>query len=163
MAIRTTTYDYEQSSEGGRERHIIIPYARLTDATPTLHDPAEVICALPGSSITGTVITLDAIDSVAVINVADGAVYRHNVRNVATYNAQAEATWQALNIGDMVYYDNSATMPAGVYLSVSPLDNLGVANTPFGHIIALQDQTAADFPVGDTQAGISDAFAIVQL
>ena len=140
---------YEQSSEGGRERHVTIPYARLTDATPTLHDPCEVISAVPGTQITGVSITLDAVQSVAIINVAQGAVYRQNIRNCITYAGNVENAWRAVNIGDPVWYDNSATMVAGGWqLSTSPLDDLGVANTLFGHVVMLQNETAASFPKG---------------
>lgn len=139
---------YEQSSESGRERHVPIPYARLEDATPTLHDAAAVLSAVPGTQITGVSVTLDAVNSVAILNVARGAVYRQNVRNCITYNAGNENAWRALNIGDPVYYDRSNTMPAGYYLSTSPLDRTGAANPLFGWVVLLQNETAASYPKG---------------
>jgi hypothetical protein len=165
MVARTTTYNYEQSSESGRERVIRVPYSRLVDVTPTLHDPAAVTSLLPGAEITGTILTLDATNSVAIINVADGAVYRHNVRNVLTYNpGVAELTWGLINIGDPVYYDSSASMPANCKLSTSPLNTGAAANTRFGHIVMLQDEVDAgtDFPRGSASAGVTDAFAVMQ-
>jgi len=166
MVARTTTYNYEQSSEGGRERMVRIPYARLVDTTPTLHDPAAVTSLLPGAELIGTVITLDATNSIAVLNTADGAVYRHNVRNVLTYNpGVAELTWGLINIGDPVYYDPSASMPATCKLSTSPLNTSGAANPIFGVVVMLQDEAdnGSDFPRGSAIAGVTDAFAVRQI
>jgi hypothetical protein len=156
MVTRITTYDYEQSSESGRERHVLIPYSRQTDTTPTLHDPAQVTGAVVGSCLTGTVVTIDDTDDVAVLNVAKGAVYRHNVRNVITYSGgNAEATYRAINIGDPVYYDSAGTMPAYTKLSTSPLDinvNGTTLNTLFGWVVMMQEETSASFPKGTTTA-----------
>jgi hypothetical protein len=160
--VRVTTYNYEQSSEGGRERHTRIPYARLLDATPTLHDPAAVIGTLPAMRLTGTVITLDAVNNMAIINTSAGAVYRHNIRNVLTYNAAVEATWGAINVGSAVYYDPSVTMPANTSLSTSPLDNTGAANSFFGWVTLLQDEDAADFPKGAALVGSTQECAVLQ-
>jgi hypothetical protein len=151
-------HDYEVSSEGC-VRHWEIPYARLTDATPTPSNPAEVISLLPGTQLTGTILTVDAGLSVAVIDFTPSMVYRFSVRNVLTYAAAVEATWGVMNIGDPVYYDNSATMPAGTYLSTSPLDNLGVANTLFGFIVPTDEVDQALYPkaaagVASTQVSI---------
>lgn len=150
--------DYEVSSEGA-VRHWDVPYARLTDATPTPTNPAELTSVLPGTQLTGTILTIDAARSVAVIDFTPGMVYRFSVRNVLTYAAAVEATWGAMNIGDPVYYDNSATMPVGTYLSASPLDNTGAANTLFGYIVPDDADTDA-FPKGaagvaSTQTGVS--------
>lgn len=142
--------DYEVSSEGA-VRHWEIPYARLTDTTPTPTNAAEVTSVLPGTQLTGTILSVDASRSIAVIDFTNSMVYRHDVRNVLTYSAGAESTFGAINIGDPVYYDNSATMPAGVYLSTSPLDNTGAANTLFGFAVA--DDIASDtFPKGGATA-----------
>lgn len=161
MVTRTTTYDYEVSSESGRERHVRIPYANLEDATPTLHDPAQVD-GIAGLELNGTIIMLDAVDSVVIMNVAEGATYWHNVRNVLTYSQGAEATFGALAIGSRVYYDVSATMPAGCYLSTSPLDNQGNANSPFGWIVLDQDETASDYTKGTALAGSTHVCAVLQ-
>jgi hypothetical protein len=161
--VRITTYNYEQSSEGGRERHVRIPYARQTDQTPTLHDPAEVTGLPLVGRLTGTVVTLDATNSVAIINTSGGAVYRHNVRNVLTYNpGVAELTWGAVNVGDAVYYDPSATMPAFTKLSTSPLDLTGAVNSFFGWVVLLQDETVASYPKGGAIAGDTLECAVLQ-
>jgi len=161
---RTTDYNYEQSSEGGRERHLDIPYSRLTDNAPAMGEPVEVTGLPLGSQITGTVVTLDAGDSVAVINTADGAVYRHNVRTVTTYAGQAESAWRAIALGDMVYYDNSATMPAYAKLSLAPASGIPDANTPFGHVVLMQDEDASDFTKGVAVApGSTELCGVQQL
>lgn len=161
--VRTTTQNYEVSSESSRERDWPFPYARLLDATPALHDPAAVITLLPGVGITGTVLSLDAINSIAVINTAQGAVYWHNVRNVLTYNAGAENTWGAINIGDPIYYDNSATMPANTWLSTSPLNNVGAVNTLFGWAVwAPEKEAAAAFPKGAGGVASTQEVAVYQ-
>jgi len=163
---RLTTYDYEQSSESGRERHILVPYARQTDATPTLHEPVEVIGLLPGTQITGTNITLDATFSTSVVNVADGAVYRHGVRNVTSYaGGPAEAAWAVINVGDPVYYDAEQDTLTGNKLSMSPLRSDGAtANTLFGQVLMQQDEDADDFPKTDgLTPGASVVCAVMQV
>lgn len=151
--------DYQVSSEGA-VRHWEIPYARLTDATPTETNPAEVTSLLAGTALTGTILTIDAGDSIAVIDFTCSMVYNHDVRNVLTYAAAVEATWGPINVGDLVYYDNSATMPAGVYLSTSPLDNTGTANTLFGVVVPAND--ADTFPKGAALVASTNACAVMQ-
>src|SRR5512139_1521053 len=91
--------NYECSSEGC-VRHWEIPYARLTDATPTPSNPAEVTSVLLGTQLTGTILTVDAVNSVAVIDFTCSMVYQFTVRNVLTYGGGVEATWGPINIGD---------------------------------------------------------------
>jgi len=166
MTVRSISQSYEMSSESNRERHVIIPWARLFDATPTLGDPACVTCVLTGQELTGTVVRAGTVtvDAYAELNVADGAIYRHNVRNVLTYDgANNEATWGAINIGDTVYYDPTADAnTAGVCkLSTSPLRGDNATSNPiFGKILMLQDQTASDFPTVATV--LSDVYAVMQ-
>ena len=156
---RTTTYDYQQSSESGRERHILIPYARQTDAIPTLHDPVEAIGLIAGLTVTGTNITLDAVYSTSVVNVADGAVYRHGVRNCTGYGGgPAENAWAVINVGDPVFYDAEQDALTGNKLSMSALTSTGAANTLFGHVLMMQDEVAGDFP---KTAGVTPGAAVV--
>lgn len=165
MTTRTTTYDYEVSSESGRERHVRIPYASLEDATPTLHDPAQVTGATGGLALNGTVITLDATTSDVIMNVADGATYRHNVRNVLTYSSGpvAEATWQPIAIGNRVYYDTEQDTLNGVKLSLAPLQSDGAtANDPFGWIVLDQDEDGDDFGKGTDAVGSTHVCAVLQ-
>jgi hypothetical protein len=160
--VRTTTQNYEVSSESGRERHVRIPYARLLDNTPALHDPAAVTSLLVGVGLTGTVVTLDAVGAIAIINIADGAVYWHNVRNVLTYNIGAENTWGPINVGDPIYYDNSATMPANTWLSTAPANNVAGANVLFGFAGLGRGETAASFPKGGIVASTQECAVIQQ-
>lgn len=154
--------DYEVSSEGA-VRHWEIPYSRLTDTTPTPSNPAEVTSLLPGTQLTGTILSIDAGSSVAVIDFTSSMVYRQTVRNVLTYNAGNEATWGPINIGDVVYYDDSSTMPAGTYLSTSPLDNTGAANTLFGYAVSSDDTDMALFPKGAALVGSTETVAVMQV
>jgi hypothetical protein len=146
--------NYEHSS--GPVFTIAVPYARLTDVTPTPGNPCELTSLLAGTQLCGTIMTVDAGDSIAIVNVAPCFIGNWEVRNVLTYAAAVEATWGAINVGDLVYYDNSATMPAGVYLSTSPLDNLGVANTLFGVIATITSEAAALYPLGGITASTQD-------
>jgi len=154
--------DYEVSSEGA-VRHWPVPYTRLTDTTPTPTNPAELTSLLPGTQLTGTILTIDATNSEAIIDFTCSMVYQQTVRNVLTYSGAVENTWGPINVGDIVYYDNSATMPAGTYLSTSPLDNLGVANTLFGYVVLNQDEVYSDFPVGAALVASTHTLAIMQV
>jgi len=153
--------DYEVSSEGA-VRHWAIPYARLTDTTPTVSLPAEVTSLLPGTQLTGTILSVDAAASMAVIDFTCSMVYKHEVRNVLTYNAGvAELTWGAINVGDPVYYDHSVSMPAGVYLSTSPIGTDTVVNTLFGHVVPWSDADSASYAKGGITASTQEC-AIMQ-
>jgi len=144
--------EYEGSSEGA-VRHWEIPYARLEDATPTPSNPAAVLAVGDDENqICGTILSIDAGDLVAIIDFTASMVYRQPVRNVLTYSGEAENTFGAIDIGHEVYYDRSPTMPAGVYLSTSPLDNLGATTSKFGHVVPLTDADRALYPKGAATA-----------
>lgn len=162
------TYEYEVSSESGRERHIAIPWARMTDTTPTLGQPAEVTSLTAGRRLTGVVVnagtaTAAGGTSEAILNVARGATYYFNVRNVLTYTAGpvAEATWGPINIGDCVYYDAEQDALNGVKLSTAPVQSdASTRNTLFGFVVMNQDEDADDFPKGTDQAGSTQECAV---
>jgi hypothetical protein len=156
---------YEQSSEAGRERMLPVPYSRLTDATPTLHDPVEVTSLVPGTQITGVSVALHAATNTAIVNVARGTVTRQNVRNVLTYNpGVAELTWGPINIGDPVYYDHSVSMVAlGLQLSTSPIGTDTVVNTLYGFVVMLQDETATSFPKGAALVASTQECAVMHI
>ncbi len=164
MVTRDTTAGYEQSSESGRERNLKIPWSRQTDVTPTLHDPVQQTGLLPGAQMTGTSITQNAVYETSIVNVAAGAVYRHNVRTVLTYNGgNAEATWGAINIGDPVYYDLTADANHGVKLSTSPLQgDAATANARFGTIETMQSEDEDDFPKAAGASGNTHLCAVAQ-
>jgi len=149
----TVHNDYEVSSEGA-VRHWEIPYARLCHATPMETNVNQVNGLLPGHELTGMVLTIDAVNSVAVMDFTAGMVYRNDIRNCLTYaggGGGAEATWGLVNIGDPVYYDDSTVMPAGVYLSTSPNNNAAapVANPLYGFVVPANDADMALFlPAG---------------
>ena len=153
--------DYEVSSEGAI-RHWNFPYARLEDATPTPTNPAEVMCITPGLELTGTILTIDATNSEAIIDCTCSMVYQFYVRNVLTYADAAEATWGVINVGDTVYYDSSATMPAGVYLSTSPAAADTTVNPVFGRVVLNQDDVCSDFPTSTATAS-TETLAIMQV
>lgn len=163
-------YQYEVSSESGRERHVAIPWARLTDTTPTLGDPAEVTSVQAGRQLTGTVVNAGAAVAAggtaeAILNVARGATYYHYVRNVLTYSADpvAEATWGAINVGDPVYYDAEQDALNGIKLSTAPTQSDGATrNTLFGFVVLNQDEDADDFPKGTAQEGSTQECAVLQ-
>lgn len=152
--------DYEVSSEGG-VRHWEIPYARLEDATPTISNPAEVL-GTDGFQLTGTILVVDAVLSVATIDFTSSMVYHQPVRTATTYAQAVESAWATLDVGDPVYYDNSATMPVGVYLSLAAANNLGQANSLFGWIVPHSDADAALFPLAAGNAGNTWDVAVMQ-
>ena len=153
--------DYQVSSEGA-VRHWEIPYARLSDVTPTVSNPAKVTCDTAGNELCGTILSVDAGDSVAVIDFTAGMVYWQEVRNVLTYAGAVENTWGPINIGDEIYYDDSATMPAGVYLSTSPLNNVGTANPLFGRAVPRDHTDMALFPKGAALVASTQDVAVMQ-
>jgi len=152
--------DYQVSSEGA-VRHWAIPYARLTDVTPTVSNPAAVTSLLPGTQLTGTILSVDASASMAVIDFTCSMVYKQTVRNVLTYAAAIEDTWGAINIGDPIYYDRSATMPVGTYLSTAPADNAAGANPLFGFVVPWSDDDAGNYPKGGA-TGSTQECAVMQ-
>jgi len=170
----TVHEDYEVSSEGA-VRHWEIPYARLHDATPTPTNAARVTGRVAATQLSGTILTIDATNSVAVIDFTCSAVYMHDVRTVLTYAGGAngaEASWGTLSIGDPVYYDDSTAMPAGVYLSTAPANNTPGAvgpsnNNLFGWIVPAPSTTgfdtdSASYPKAAGVAGNTWRCAIMQ-
>ncbi len=154
----TLNPNYEVSSEGA-VRHWDIPYASLENATPVATEPAQLV-GTDGLQVCGTVLTVNATDSMAVIDFTAGMIYRHNVRTVTTYAMAAESAWATIDIGDVVYYDNSATLPAGTFLSLSALNNLGAANSVFGYVVPADENDT--FPKAAGAAGNTWEQAVMQ-
>lgn len=159
-------YEYQQSSESGRERMVKIPWSRLADATPSIHDPAQVTGLTAGEQMTGTVVNAGTAttNEYVILNVAEGRREYHNVRNVLTYSADpvAEATWGPINIGDPVYYDAEQDALNGVKLSTAPQQSDGAtANARFGVVIMHQDEDEDDFAKGTDQDGSTQECAIL--
>jgi hypothetical protein len=172
----TVHNDYEVSSEGA-VRHWTFPYARFHDVTPTPTNAAAVNGLVAGTHIQGTLLSIDATNSMAILDVTSGMVYMHDVRNVLTYGAGpagVEATMGPINIGDPVYYDPSTTMVAlGIYLSTAPADNGGApganVNTLFGWVVPATnalaggfDTDVARFPLGAALVGSTHRVAVMQ-
>ena len=143
-------YAYEQSSESGRERHLLVPQTRLKDTSPTLGDPACVTSLIVGMEVCGTVITANATNDTAVINVAEGAIYIHYVYNLDDWAADdgiGGATYAAINIGDPVFYDNEADLLGHGKLTIAQyMSNNTTPKPRFGTVVMMQDECAADFP-----------------
>lgn len=156
-----TIYDYEVSTNGA-ERKWPVPYARLEDTTPEVGHAALLLADTEGLAIGGFVLSLDADRARAVIDFTPGKIYKASVRNVKTYAANVEATWNSLGIGDLVYYDDSSTMPAGVELSTSPLDSDGNANSLFGRVIGMDIVDEALYPKGGNTASTQSVGVIVR-
>jgi len=157
--------DYEVSSEGC-VRHWEVPYARLEDATPTVSNPASVIdgiAAGTGIQVCGTILSVDAVNNIAVIDFTAGMVYRQSVRNVSGYNVNvAENAWAAIQLGAPIYYDRSATMPVGTYLSLCPTDLTGANNPLFGYAVGWSDADMASFPKGVAMVALTTDVAVMQ-
>lgn len=155
----TINPDYEVSSEGC-VRHWRIPYASLENATPIETEACEVL-GTAGLQLTGTVLSIDAVRLQAIVDFTPSMVYRHLVRTVITYNpGVAENGWNTIDIGDVVYYDPSVSMPAFVYLSLSPLATTGVANPIFGWIVPADENDV--FPKAAGNAGNTWECAVMQ-
>ena len=142
--VEQINHDYECSSEGC-VRHWEVPYTRLTDQSPTPTNPCEVTSQLAGTQICGTILGIDATASIATVDFTCSMVYRFSVRTVTTY-AGPESAWADINIGNVVYYDSTPGMPAGVYLSQAAAATDASANPIFGYIVLLPEETAASYP-----------------
>lgn len=147
-------YDYEVSGNGP-EKHWAVPYSRLEDATPTVANPCAVKGRISGRQLTGVILSLDAALSMAVIDASPGNVYKFNVRNALTYSAGVAATFGTIQPGDPIFYDRSASSPAGVYLTTSPLDQTDAANPLFGYAVPIDTEGAF------TKASASDTTVAV--
>lgn len=126
------------------------------------HHPVAILGLLQGAQLCGTALSQVTIGGVDFVHVDlwPTVIYRHNVRNVRTYLAGVEDTWGVIDIGDPIYFDRSATMPAGVFLSTSPLDNTGAPNPLWGWAVFAHDitmptlvATAATTDIAIQQAG----------
>jgi hypothetical protein len=146
MVRNANNYEISSDDQGN---HWIVPVARLENAAitgPVLaadHAPTAVLGLLPGTQQIGTILSSENIGIVptVVVDMHHNQVFKHWVRNVTLYAQGVENAFAVINIGDSIYYDRSNTMPAGVYLSTSPLDRLGVANPLFGYAMFTYTET----------------------
>lgn len=151
----TIRQNYEGSSEGA-VRHWVVTKARLVDTTPVVGQPVMLTSLTDGKQLTGTCLSENG--TKCVVDFTHSMCYFQEVRNVRTYAGAAESTFGAINEGDRIYYDRSATMPAGVKLSTSPLDSAGGENTFFGYaVLANEDDT---FPKGGATASTQEVMVL---
>ena len=157
MSGNAVRQDYELIAPEGFV-NITVPYARLADATPNPGNPNALLSDNAGKQLVCMVLAVDSARSLATIQIPGAIGYKVQVRNVKTYSAGAEATFQSIGIGDEIYYDRSATMPAGVSLSTSPLDSTGAANPLYGYAVPIDSETDLPlYPKGTTSASTQDA------
>jgi len=107
--------------------------------------------------VCGTVITVNATNDTAIVNVAEGAIYMHYVRNITVWNAddsEAAATFAAINVGDPVFYDHQADLLGNGKLSTAQFMADGTTPKPrFGTVVLAQEEVEADdFPKGGLTA-----------
>jgi len=164
--MTVASYEYEQSSEDGRERHVLIPWSRLIDTTPTKGQAACVNGVHATHRITGTVVNAGTVtvDPYVILNIAEGRRERKSVRNVLTYSAGpvAEATWGLMNIGDPVYYDGEQDTLNGVKLSTARVQSDAATINPFfGWVTMTQDEDEDDFPKAAADAGSTTDVALI--
>lgn len=161
----TYHYDYEVASQGDPP-HLTIPIDRLENSTSVIPTNAAKVKddILEGGELTGTILALETFSGIdcIILDADSGQTYRHNVRNVLTYAQSAEATWNAINVGDTVYYDDSATMPADCHLSLSADNSAGDPNPVFGHVGMSNDTVNDTFPKGSAQEGVTVRCVIIQ-
>lgn len=92
-------------------------------------------------NLTGVVVTYQANNDRAVLNLADKFIVRQYVANVLTYSSGNAYTFDtSLAIGDVVYVDDSGPLSEGVTLSLSPLNESDSANPLAGYVMRCQDQ-----------------------
>jgi len=99
-------------------------------------------------NLTGVVKTYNADATMAVINIADGAVVRAYVSNITTYAGGVPTGWEtAPVIGQPVYVDDSAQLGEGCTLSLSDTNSADLANPLAGWLFYCQDEYQ-DYEVG---------------
>ena len=132
--------------------NITVPYSRLVDTTPFAGNPAALQSRINGTQLTGVIIADDPARQRVTLHVPGAAVIKATVRNVTTYAGSVESAWAAMNIGDPVFYDRSATMPAATSLSTAAQDNAAVANPIAGFVVELVGDGTDTFPKGTATA-----------
>ena len=103
---------------------------------------------------TGVVVSY-ANDYLVEMNFADQYIVRQYVSNTKTYSGVTPATFETdPNIGMPVYVDDSQALSAGVTLSLSPLNEDGLANPLAGHLFYCQDEYR-DGDIGGANAAVT--------
>jgi len=124
------------------------------------------------NNLTGVVVTyLNAF--LIEVNMASKVVVKDYVSNILTYAQGVAATWAAtFTIAKPVYVDDSADLPAGCRLSLSPLNSAGSGNPLAGYLHYDQDEyrnidiggpnATSDWPVtADNSEAVETALCIM--
>jgi hypothetical protein len=105
-------------------------------------------------NVCGAVLTYDATSGRIVMNIAPGAIYKAYVENILTYSGgDANIFETAPEIGQPVFVDDSDDLPAGVTLSLSPLNDADEPNPRAGVIWYCQDEDP-DGDIGGANADV---------
>lgn len=129
-----------------------------------LYDGVHPVVAIGGrttadgrpENLTGVVVSATPGSTTALglvrINIADGVIVRQYVANVLTYAAGSPATFETAPVpGQPVYVDDSDDLGEGVTLSMSSLNDGGLANPQAGWLHYCQDEYA-NYGVGGENA-----------
>jgi hypothetical protein len=94
-------------------------------------------------------------DYLVEVNWADQFIVRQYVSNILTYSGVTPLTFEtAPVIGQPIYVDDSQALTAGVTLSMSPLNEDGLANPLAGHAFYCQDEYR-DGDIGGANAAVT--------
>jgi len=141
----------------------------LVDANGDYHGVHPVVAiggrtAADGRPLNVTGVVMDVTPSATLaeslvrVNIADGMIVRSWVANTLTYAVSVPATFETAPVpGQPVYVDDSASMSAGVTLSMSPLNDAGLRNPVAGHLFYCQDEYPSDMVGGPRAATTFDS------
>jgi hypothetical protein len=107
-------------------------------------------------NLTGVVVSYNSANDRAEVNLGEKVCVKNYVSNVTSYTGTVPAGYDTtVDIGRPVYVDDSSHLPAGVTLSMSPLNNNGgQANPLAGYIFYCQDDYV-DTGVGGAAANVT--------
>lgn len=107
---------------------------------------------LTGVVVACNISTVGTATDRVMVNIANGAIVRQYVSNILTYSGGNANTFEtAPVVGQPVYVDDSDDLSEGVTLSMSPLNDAGVANPLAGYLWYCQDEIA-DGQVGGSRS-----------
>jgi len=107
-------------------------------------------------TLTGVVVSYDAVALIAVVNVAHCVIVRDYVSNIDGYNGAVSNSWEAAPIiGQPVYIDDSADLGAGCTMSMSAANSAGDANPLAGWLMYCQDEYYDRYISGAGQSAVS--------
>jgi hypothetical protein len=90
---------------------------------------------------------------IAVLNIADGMIVRQYVSNITAYSGTAPSAYETAPIvGQPVYVDDSQALPAGVTLSMSPLNGHGALHNPMAGVLWYCQNEMANAEMGGARS-----------